>query len=382
MSRGPREDGAVLPMVALLLVVIVGMAAFAIDVSSWYQDQHHLQMQADAAVLAGANELAGNLANCSSQASTIKDTANDYSDVSGAPNPVTSNGEAGSVSGAPTVVCNSSGTYIDDTITNTNPPSFFAGIFGIKPTLSAHARVSLQQVTSEGGYDVLPYAIEQSQAVFNNQLIEITVNATNTKQALVCDGSGVANATSTSEMQQLQEHGCPLTQENTGTTCPAIALSPPSCLWEFTGVDEGQGFDVGHEIRFENGLTGGASCTNPYPIPTNNYAQYAANGTLTPGDPRVITIYVVPDGSLNPSGGLIPIVGYAKFYLAGWDHDPCIGNKTNPDPDSPDGQHVGRVWGYFISYTDPESQDVQGTGPCDPNPAYAYTYNCTYALTQ
>jgi VCBS repeat-containing protein len=206
--------------------------------------------------------------------------------------------------------------------------------------------IEIAQASSLGGYDVLPYAIEQSQAVFNNQLIEIGVNKGTVKQALVCDGSGAANATSTSEMQQLQENGCPLTQRNNGSSCPAVALSPPSCLWEFTGVDEGQGFDVGHEIRFQNGLTGGVQCTNPYPIPTNNYAQYAANHTITPGDPRVITIYVVPDGSLSASGGLIPIVGYAEVYLAGWDHDPCI-NRT--DPDSPDGQHVGRVWGYIMA---------------------------------
>lgn len=25
---------------------------------------------------------------------------------------------------------------------------------------------------------------------------------------------------------------------------------------------------------------------------------------------------------------------------------------------------------------------TQGSGPCDPNPQYAYTYHCTYALTQ
>src|SRR5205823_658036 len=139
------------------------------------------------------------------------------------------------------------------------------------------------------------------------------------------------------------------------------------------------GFDVGHEIRFQNGLTSGVSCTNPYPIPTNNYAQYQATGTLPANDTRAITIFVVPDGSMSATGGLIPIVGYAEFYLAGWDHDPCI-KKT--DPNSPDGQHVGRIWGYFISYVKPESQNLQGSGPCTPNVNYAYTYNCTYALTQ
>lgn len=121
LARTRREDGAVLPMVALMLVVIVGIAAFAIDVSSWYSDQQHLQLQPDAAVLAGANQLAGNLTSCSSQSTSINDAANNYSDASGAPNPVTSNGESGSVSGNLTVVCNSSGTYIDDTVTNTNP---------------------------------------------------------------------------------------------------------------------------------------------------------------------------------------------------------------------------------------------------------------------
>jgi uncharacterized membrane protein len=81
-------------MVALMMVVLIGMAAFAIDVSSWYSDQQHLQMQADAAVLAGANQLAAGLTNCDSLSNSVKDTANDYSDASGAPSPITSNGEA------------------------------------------------------------------------------------------------------------------------------------------------------------------------------------------------------------------------------------------------------------------------------------------------
>lgn len=377
---GQRERGQVIPMVALMMVVIIGMAAFAIDVSSWYQDQHHLQMQADSAVLAGANQFVHGLSSCSSNTSSIQQTAENYSDVAGAPNPITSNGEVGNVTGVPTVVCGSGGTYVDDTLTNSSPPTFFSGIFGIKPKISVHARASLLQVTQEGGYSVLPYAIEQSQAVYNNQLIEIGVNKGTIKQSLLCDGKGPSYSTSVAEMQTLQENGCPQTQVNPGgTTCPSTPLSPPSCLWEFTGVDEGPGFDVGHEIRFQNGVTSGATCTHPYPIPANNYAQYAANGTLVAGDPRVITIFVVPDGSLSATGGLIPVAGYAAFYLAGWDHDPCI-NKG--DPDSPDGQHPGRIWGYFISYVNPESSHVSGSGPCNPNPQYAYTYNCTYALTQ
>ena len=170
-------------------------------------------------------------------------------------------------------------------MTNSSPPAFFSGIFGAHPTVSAYARVSLLQISEEGGSQVLPYALPESQAVYDNKLIQITVNSGNVKQALVCDGSGASNASSATEMYNLQVNGCPLTQVNSGTTCPTTQLSPPSCLQEFTGVSESSGFDAGHVYRFENGqpwpgATG--TCTEPNPIPTNNYAQYQANGTLVP----------------------------------------------------------------------------------------------------
>ena len=46
----------------------------------------------------------------------------------------------------------------------------------------------------------------------------------------------------------------------------------------------------------------------------------------------MLTVFVVPNNALNQNGGLIPIVGYATFYMAGWDHDPCIQKGTNPYP--------------------------------------------------
>jgi hypothetical protein len=380
-----RQDGSILPMVAMLMVVILGMAAFAIDISGLYVSQRHLQFQADAAVLAGANQYVKNPGStCASQKTAIQQVATQYAGVgSGA---VSSNNEAGAVSATVNVDCTNA--YVDASLTNSSPPSFFSGIFGVHPTVGAHARASLLQVTQEGGSQVLPYAISQSQAVFNNQLIQIPINAGNTKQALLCDGSGAANAGSAVEMYNLQVNGCPLTQANSGgNTCPSSSLNPPSCLYEFTGVDESSGFDKGHVYRFENGQPwpgATSTCTNPTPIPTNNYAQYLANGTLVAGDPRVITVFVVPDGAMSQSGGLIPIVGYATFYMEGWDHDPCDG-KGKPDPVNPGPLgDKGTIWGYFIAYTAPASSTVSGTSttPCNPNPAQAWTYNCTFALTQ
>ena len=51
------EGGSVLVMIAILLPVMLGMAALAIDVAGWYQTRRQLQSAADAAALAGMQDL-------------------------------------------------------------------------------------------------------------------------------------------------------------------------------------------------------------------------------------------------------------------------------------------------------------------------------------
>jgi hypothetical protein len=379
----------VLPIVAMLMVVILGVAAFAIDLSGLYFDQRHLQMQADSAVLAGANQyVKGSGGTCTSQQSAIQQAAAKYSGVGSGS--ISSNNEPGSVSANVSVNC-SAGT-IDATLTNSSPPAFFSGIFGAHPTVSAHAQVSLLQITEEGGAGVLPYSIAQSQAVFNNSLITLKLNGSGPLQSLVCDGSteSATQSLANTQMSSLEINGCPTTQINPGgTTCPATQLSPPSCLWEFTKVDEAAGYDAGEVPRFDSGLPRGSSllkCTSPYPVPPNNYPQYLANGTFVANDPRLITIFVVPDSSYTTTSHLIPITGYAAFYATSWDHDPCankLAGTTGNGIDTPN-PGGGALSGYFVSYTTPQSSTVSGstTTPCNPNPAQAWTYNCTYSLTQ
>ena len=55
-ARGPRR-GAIVPLTALLLVVLLGMLAFAIDLSYASEVESELQNVADAAALAGAGKL-------------------------------------------------------------------------------------------------------------------------------------------------------------------------------------------------------------------------------------------------------------------------------------------------------------------------------------
>jgi Flp pilus assembly protein TadG len=57
LTRSREESGQVFVFVAFILVCLVGMAALVVDVGSWYQAQRKLQTAADAAALAGAQEL-------------------------------------------------------------------------------------------------------------------------------------------------------------------------------------------------------------------------------------------------------------------------------------------------------------------------------------
>jgi Putative Flp pilus-assembly TadE/G-like len=57
LTRSRDESGQVLVFVVFFLAGIVGMAALVVDAGSWYQAHRHAQTAADAAALAGAQEL-------------------------------------------------------------------------------------------------------------------------------------------------------------------------------------------------------------------------------------------------------------------------------------------------------------------------------------
>jgi hypothetical protein len=54
---GHEESGQAVVLSIVWMVVLLGMAGLVIDVGSWYRSQRNLQQQADAAALAGAQEL-------------------------------------------------------------------------------------------------------------------------------------------------------------------------------------------------------------------------------------------------------------------------------------------------------------------------------------
>jgi hypothetical protein len=108
------ESGQAIVLMTLSLVVILGMAALVLDVGNWFHTKRRLQGTADAAALAGAQELPDD-------PSAAQTMAMSYANQNG-----------GDVAGANIVV--SSTVLPNDTISvraRKTDPGFFSNIFGI-----------------------------------------------------------------------------------------------------------------------------------------------------------------------------------------------------------------------------------------------------------
>lgn len=115
----PENKGQVLPLVAIMIFVIIGMAALAVDISYNMYDRRVAQTAADAGALAGARQICQG-----SDESTIIDTAVSYAQKNKA--------------------TNASASYSNKTVTVTTSASngsFFGKIFN-KQTLTSTADAS------------------------------------------------------------------------------------------------------------------------------------------------------------------------------------------------------------------------------------------------
>jgi Flp pilus assembly protein TadG len=200
------ERGAVMVLVAVTLPVLALFVAFAIDVSHWFDYSRNLQNRADAAALAAGLEYGGTclVSNPSAGAMTnIGQFAQNYSGAAsnsdlyypfaGAANEKNvPNLTAGTLNhfhflinsqnywqkgqssatqsftmGSPSTVCSSldedgnRGPFVDIKLSQDSLPLFLP-LFGIRPTITAHARVSLEQGTSET--NIRPLAVRDDAA--------------------------------------------------------------------------------------------------------------------------------------------------------------------------------------------------------------------------
>jgi hypothetical protein len=126
-----EEDGQVIVFVIAILTILIGMGALVIDGGSWFRAQRHLQTSADAAALAGAQDLPF--------AATAQSTAITYAQTNytGLPAPTVT-----FPSTAPSCATN---TCIDVAAVTT-APGYLAKIFGSvfnNVTDTAHARAGI-----------------------------------------------------------------------------------------------------------------------------------------------------------------------------------------------------------------------------------------------
>lgn len=128
------ERGAVIVWMALLLPVLLGLAAFAVDLGSWYWQHRQLQAAADAAALAAARDLPADPTTAATDAQTFA-----------------SQNAPGSTMSS-TTPYNSDSSTIQVSVSKQGT-SFFSGVLGISPpTITATAVARNPQTTTNGTF--------------------------------------------------------------------------------------------------------------------------------------------------------------------------------------------------------------------------------------
>ena len=164
--RLPRdESGGVIVLTALLLPFVVLLLTLSVDIGNWWVHKRHLQLQADAAALAGGALFGECFTDPSAANTDIQDEATKYNGAAGS----VYNGQVGNANKGTISVLYQSKTYAagshaaDDTETQPpcNTPSLMFDVkateaslpllFDIPgldfvPSISAHARVQLKTV--------------------------------------------------------------------------------------------------------------------------------------------------------------------------------------------------------------------------------------------
>jgi Flp pilus assembly protein TadG len=161
-GRAARSDegGYVAVMTALLLLVFMGFAAFAVDVGHWYLVGQQEQRAADAAAMAGVTFLPGDLTSANT-------TAQNYSKVNGFANGVNATTVTSGLGGQP--------TRLQVTVTQT-VSNFFGSLLGVPSTAVTRTSIAdyagpvpLGSPCNEFGADPLPAGLQSTSCSFAGQ---------------------------------------------------------------------------------------------------------------------------------------------------------------------------------------------------------------------
>ena len=283
------ERGQTVIIVTLFMVALLGVAATAIDVGSWYWAKHEAQAAADAAALAGAAELPTGWP--SAQLAATSNFAQ--------------NGRSGdhvSYANTSTASANDSVTVSVDRVA----PSYFARVFGIgEADISVSATATVKSIIKlTNSPHVVPWGITQASLDPGRPIPDLHRQLDGQQRQPVTPGE--------------RRVGRLLSTQGAGDYRTSIAGEQTVC-----DVTVGQIVDV--KTGQNTGPTKQGIDTRVPPgtwQPLDAIVQYSAGGTATilqPDSPQLVVLPVVTDIAGNsgwPSGGgQVRIVGFAAFVL-------------------------------------------------------------------
>ena len=139
----------------------------------------------------------------------------------------------------------------------------------------------------------------------------------------------------------------------------AACPGSPTTLWnspqEWKCVAVNTGATVGQVTQGLNQRILGAAINPPCNAP-NNWASYP---NLPAGDPRIVSVFLTPFGAFTGTGSnTVPVIGFADFYVTGWDNGGCQGAG-----DDPAGQ--GAIVGHYIKHIENLGNGGGGEEFCD-----------------
>ena len=177
--------------------------------------------------------------------------------------------------------------------------------------------------------------------------------------------------------------GCsPTYAINHGTACQAYSYYgalPQTAPWDCTITQTGGAVGQVYDGMLTRTQRGSNTCINAiHWSDANGDGKVTIPEDISPGDPRIVQVFVTPFGSFSGSGNaVLPVLNFATFYVTGFSKngggqgDPCPG--ADPVPTKTGGWIVG----HFIKYVDTVSSGGGGAA-CDFN-AFG---TCVAVLTQ
>jgi Flp pilus assembly protein TadG len=286
-ARLTDERGTMIVFTAIILTAVLAVCALAVDFGSWFTKQRHLQGAADAAALAGAQDLP--------DTGTATSTALSYA----------STNVSDLASWSPTFPDSST---IDVTLSETAPGTFSKFVGVSSETLHAHAQA---QVGTPGQIaNALPIAVKTTAACAS-----ASIGCFSTAKTLTFDDSTTTTFGSNSTFGLLDLSG----SSTSSSSCSGNVGQSTQSGWvnggypDLLSVNRYYGASTGQRIALQNAL----------------------NGVL--GKVLLIPVFDTAAMSWCNQGGF-HVVGWAAFVI----------DQTIPNSDW--GPHVKTLHGHFTQY--------------------------------